>query len=639
MLQHIRDHTQGILVWTVIILIILAFATFGLGSYFSGASKNVAITVNGVEISSTEYTRAYRAAEVRMQQQMGPQFDASLLPPEMIRNQVVEELISRALIDQLIEEVGLVAGHQQVLDALHRSPDFQDANGQFSPARYRELLRQNRLTPEVYEAGVARDLARAQLYTAMTATGFATLADARHYLSLAQETRSLGLLLVPADTGEVAVSEDEIQTFYETNRASFMEPERVRLAYIDLDVQKMASEVNIDEDELRQYYEDNIAQFTEGEEERQARHILVAVTSEVSDADALARAKALRERILKGEDFAALAREVSDDPVTGPLGGDLGMLQRSSVLLDKSLLDAIFALPPGEISEPVRSPFGYHVLRVERVKPAKIKPFAAVREEILKALQLQVVEERFDKLVQDIDQIAYDNPESLEAVAGETGLPIEESDWISRERPPQGVLGNPRVLQTAFSEEVIAGRNSDLLELSDTHFMVLRVREHRPAKQKPLEAVRDQIVAQLKREKRNARTLDAAEAAMAKLRAGTPPEAVARELAGASWVRNARVGRMDPPGAIPPDVVATAFSLPPPAEGKVSYKVMPRAGGSAAVVAVYAVTPPSELKEAELARLREQMAQFAGTLSFQRLVQHLREQAEISLNLPSDDEL
>ncbi|HEB57796.1 MAG TPA: hypothetical protein ENJ01_01085 [Gammaproteobacteria bacterium] len=639
MLQLIRDHTQGIFVWTVIVLIIAAFATFGLSSYLSGSSKNIAIKVNGEEISSTEYTRAYRATEQRIQKQMGPQFDAAMLPPEMIRNQVVEELISRTLIDQLIDDIGLVASRQQVLDYLHQIPDFQDASGQFSPERYREILAQSRLTTEGYEASVARELVQSQLRSGLMATGFVTLAEARNYLSLVQESRSLGLLLIPADSGEFSISDEEIQQYYETNRASFMEPERVRLAYIDLDVQKMASQVDIDEAELHRYYQDNIGQFMEGEEERQARQILVTVSSARPDAEALARAQELRERILKGEDFGAVAREASDDPVTGPLGGDLGMLNRSSALVDKTLLEAIFSLPPGQVSEPVRSAFGYHLIRVDKVRPPKIKSFASVRAQILEHLRLQAVEKNFDELVQQLDQTAYDNPDSLEPAAEEIGRPIEESDWIVRNQPPEGILGHPRVQQAAFSEDVLAGKNSDLLELSDTHFMILRVREHQAAKQKPLEDVREQIVAQLKREKRAERAFAAAEAALAKLQGGEAPDQVARELAGASWVRNARVGRQDPPAAIPADVIATAFSLPPPAERQVSYRAIRRPGGAAAVVAVYAVMAPEQLKETELAVLRSQMSQFAGMLSFQRVIQHLREQAEVSINIQKDDDL
>lgn len=640
MLQLIRDHTQGIFVWTVIVLIILAFATFGLSSYLSGSSKNIALTVNGTEISSTEYSRAYRIAEQNLQARMGAQFDASLIPPEMIRSQVVERLVARTLIDQLIDDIGLTASHQQVLDYLHQQPDFQDENGRFSPQRYRQILQQARLTPETYEAGVARDLAQAQLRAGIGMTGFATLAEARRYLSLVQETRSMGVLLIPADEkAEVSISEEEIQQYYEANRPSFMEPERVRLAYIDLDVEKMAGVVTIDEAELLKYYEENIGQFMEGEEERQARQILVTVTAERSDAEALARAQALRERILKGEDFATVARKESDDPVTGPLGGDLGMLSASSALVDKTLHDAIFSLPPGQVSEPIRSNFGYHLVRVEQVKPAKVKPFASVRAQILSHLQLQAVEEKFDEMVQELDQLAYDSPDSLEPAASQIGQPIVESDWITRNTPPQGVLGNPRVLQAAFSETVLSGKNSDLLELSDTHFMVLRMREHKPAVQKPLAEVRDTIVAQLTREKRAERALAVAEAALARLQGGERPEQVAQELAGASWILNAKVGRQDPPGTIPADVVASAFSLPPPAEGQATYKVVQRAGSTAAVIAVYAVRPPPELKETELAVLRSQMAQFAGSLSFKRMVQHLREQAEVSINLPKDEDL
>ena len=640
MLQQIRDRAQGIIVWTIVGLIVIAFATFGLNSYLGGSGGGTVAVVDGTEISEAEYLRALRNYQDQLQRLLGKQLDPAMLDPARLRPAVIEGLVERVLLEQFLDDAGFAASPRLVFETLAANPAFQE-NGKFSRERYRRLLRAQRIDERAYEASVAQDLLRDHLRRGVAGSGIATRAEAWALLRAKREVRDVGVLEFALKPYLVAasVSDEAVREYYEANKESFREPEQVRVQYVELNLETLARSIAIDEQSLRDYYEQNRRAFATGKAERRARHILIKVDADTPDAEARKKAEEALARIRSGEPFEKVAREMSEDKASAEQGGDLGFFTRDAMV--KPFADLVFSLKAGEVGGPVRTRFGYHVVKVEAVREPEIPPFEKVKDKILRELQLEQAEERFYELSEKLYNLSEESPDSLEPVAQELGLEIKTSDWFSRAGGP-GVLAHRDVVEAAFSPEVMEeGRNSPLIDVDDTRRLVLRVIGHREARVKPLEAVKDLITARLKREQAAEAARQAAEAAAARLAAGEAPEKVAAAVEGAAWKRIGWVEREGPrAGArLARDLRRAAFALPLPQDGKAGVKVqtVSRAGGEVAVVAVFGRRLPEKLDDKDVVAEQRRLAAARGQDDFEHLMRFLRQTADVSIT-PAGDE-
>lgn len=628
MLQSIRDRAQGIVIWFIVGLIILSFALWGVEGYLGGGEETHVASVDGMEISENELARVHQNQLEELRRMLGDSYRPGMVDEGALRRQALDQLIDRYVMRQLLQQGGFAAAPQQVRATIQGMEAFHDQNGAFSLERYEQLLGYQGMSPDQFEREVARDLTAQQLYGGVVDTGFVTAAELERYRQLLNQTRDVGVLTVAAESflDEVKIADDAVRAFYDENRDRFMKPAQVEIEYLDLSLEDVADEIDVSEEELRRYYEEHQGQYT-SPEQRRARHILIATGPERSEQEAKSEMDALRRQIEEGAAFEDLAKQHSDDPGSRAQGGDLGFFARGA--MDPAFEEAVFALEEGQVSAPVRSSYGYHLIKLEAVQPPAGKSFEQVREDIARELRMQEAEPQFYEVLDRAINLAYEHPDTLEVAAEELGLEVRTAGPFSREGG-EGVASNPEVVREAFGAEVLEDRiNSEPVEIAPNRHVILRLRQHHPAEPRPFEAVAEEIRTGLKRDEARERAMQAARDAAERLRSG----AAAGDLAGAGdWQRVAALSRT--PGEeeqvqLPSSVRRLAFRLPHPGEAEPSVEVRSLPSGDAAVVALYGVKP-GEPKETD-PKARD-FAQAAGQSEFARMLQFARQTSDVKIN-------
>jgi len=639
MLQSIRDRAQGIIVWTIVGLIIITFALFGLSSYLSGSAKAVVATVNGVEISQTELLREFQNAQQRLQQMLGANYRADLFNEELMKQQVLEGLIQRELINQQLDSDKFHVAPQQVVATLQKMPAFQDANGEFSTENYRRVLSLQGIPAELFEMQLARDIANEHLRNGIVRSTFVTNTEEQRFLSLQEQQRKIGYLRIPQQryVDQVKVSDTEITAFYEQNANEFSTPEEVSVDYIELNLTDLASQVSVSDAEVRAYYDQHQENYVSQQEQRKVSHILIKVDSDVDDQTARKKIDSLARRLQNGEDFAALAKAESQDPGSASQGGDLGFISPGT--MDKAFEQAAFQLSKNEISQPIRTRFGYHLIEVTDIRPVELQPFDTVKAQIRKDLQTQQAEQRFYEEVDKLNNLSYENPDSLIPVAEQLGLQVKQGPLFTASGG-EGLFSNDRIVSAAFSDEVLQqNRNSDLLEISDTHVVVLHLREHKAAALRSLDEVRDLIVGRIKQQRARELAEKDAKEALTRLAAAEEPEKVASDYKQ-KW-QDAGLIKRQPTETdkLNEQIREAVFSLPRPKDNQPELTSLVLPGGDAVVVALYRVQdgePATDTKT--LQATGQQLANVAGQIEYSAFLAYLQSKADITRNLKPSEE-
>ncbi|TVQ84706.1 MAG: peptidylprolyl isomerase [Chromatiaceae bacterium] len=641
MLQEIRERAQGWVAWAIVILISVPFAFWGIDSYLGGGREPFVAKVDGTKISERAFTNNVQRTRMELRERLGAAFDPALFDDARIRAQVLEQMINELVLRDATLGLGLRVSDQAVQAAILAEPFFQE-DGVFSRAAYQRVLRLQGLSPAGYEENLRQRLLTTQLPRAVTETEFVTPAELDASIRLLRQRRELSYILLDAASfmPTEAPDEESIQAWYDTHQAAFETPEQVRASYLLLDAATLLGDAAPDEATLRERYQERLPEFSTPEE-RRIRHILITapVGSEAEVADAAReRLLAAREQILAGADFATLAAELSDDPGSAANGGDLGFVARG--LLDPAFAEVAFGLPAGELSEPVRSRFGYHLIEVTEVRGGEVSDFEAVREQLARELTAGQTEAAFFDAAEQLATLAYESPDSLIPAAEALGLTVQTSDWFARDGG-EGLFANPRVVAAAFSDDVLEqGNNSELIEpaLDGQQALVLRVDDRRPPALQPMEAVRDEIIASLQSEQAAAAALEAAAAMVEQLQAGAPLDEVAGEHA---VVVPGLVAR-NAPGLLP-TVLQVGFALPRPesAAADSTYGSAATPEGGAVVVALASVddADPTGLPAAERAGERSLLSDALGRSHLSEFLAYLRGRAKVEQRAFDGDEL
>lgn len=632
MLQEIRERAQGWVAWAIIILISIPFAFWGIDSYFGGGADPVVASVNGTEITERAFSQNVNRTRIQLRERLGDAYDPALFGDGRLREQVLERMIRETLLLEDSQAMGMRTSDEAVRAAILSEPAFQ-SNGAFSNERYEQVLRLQGLTPAAYEDSLRRQLLSTQLLRAVQDTAFATNALAKRSLSLQQQQRRLSYLSVPAAAFASEVeppTEEAITAYYEARQEAFKTPEQVRINYLLLDAASLApTEKVVDEAELREQYELRLDEFRVPEE-RRVRHILVSVPMDADAATAeeqRQKAQAVKRRIEAGEPFAKVAAEASEDPGSADSGGELGWIGRGA--LDPAFEQAVFAIEPGVLGDPVRSRFGYHVVEVLDARGGEPRPFEAVREDLIAELSSGTVEGVFFEQAEQLATLTYESPDSLVPAAEALGLEVQQTDWIDRSGG-EGLFANPRVVDAAFSEEVLAlGNNSELLEPEPEvlQALVLRVAEHREPSVRPLDEVRDEIVALLEEQQAADAAAAEAEAIAARVREG---EMLTGAAPGREVVDAGLVERMT--DAVPANVRQLAFSMPRPSTiDQPSVETSRTGNGDALVVVVSEVVDvdPAQLGDAEIDAEARLLARSLAAADAEALVADMEARAKI----------
>lgn len=610
MLQNLRDRLSGPFVWFIVGIIVIPFAFFGIETFRSGGGDPTVARVGDQKIKESQFRAGHEQRLQQLQALMGENFRPDMIDQERFRQTVLADMVQESLLRQHVQNAGYRASDAMVFEAIEAIPAFQD-NGKFSTEAYRSRLAQQGYAPARFEQQLRDALVVDQLREGILGSAFAPPAAAALGYRLDQQQRWLAYAVFEAARylPQVQVSDAQVQERYDRQPARFQAPERLRAAYVELALDQLPPAPVPEPEVLRVIYDAEKATRFATVEERRARHILVNFGADKDQARA--RIQALAEKIAQGADFASLASSQSDDPGSKAQGGDLGWVRRGQML--EKFEQALFALGAGEVSGPVETEFGWHLIKLEGVREAQTRPFeeAEVQAELLAAYRQRDAERRFQELAEKIEQAAFESPSSLEPVAQATGLPLQSSDWFTRTEGA-GPFAQPAVREAAFSDDVLqAGENSRPVQVGDNHILVLRKQDYEAPRQKPLEEVAGAIRDELKAEGARAKAAAEAAAALEALGQGRALEQVVTQkkaqLKAPGLVRRTA-------GDVDARILAELFRLPRPAEGAASRSTVALPNGDVALVVSTAVQDGDWAAAAEAdraqqaARLRDSLA-------------------------------
>ena len=417
--------------------------------------------------------------------------------------------------------------------------------------------------------------------------------------------------------------------YFDSNRQRFASPEQVNVEYVELSRDDIARTVLVEESELRSLYQERKADYTQPAQ-REARHILVELAADAdaaSEAAARERIEEVSRRLAGGMSFEAAAREYSDDPGSSRRGGSLGWF--SSGVMDPAFEDAAFDLAEGERSDVVRTPFGLHLIEVTGRREAGVAEFEEVRDRLREDYQLEVAEQLYFEQVEQLANLAFEHPDTLEVAAEALDVPLRETGLLSRNPDdPQGLAAEPRFLEAAFSPEVLEeGNNSELLEFEGALVAVLRVEEHRPSREQDFDSVREEARTELVAVRSAERAREAGEEIIDRLRGGEAEGALASEL-GLEWSPDDSLRRAEP--APSPGLSGLVFRMPKPEAGASSYDGLAEDSGDFVVAALRAVNS-GEVDDAE-PMSRDRLALELGRAELAATVASFRAGADIVVN-------
>jgi len=621
MLEAVRKNKR--IAQVILAIIIIPFAFFGMDSYFSDGPAGAEVaSVGGTKISAAEFDRALRDQQDRLRESMGETVDRAVLESDELRRAVLENLVNQRVLALHAANNRMVVTQQQLQEVIASLPAFQ-SDGRFSLERYENVLRAQGMSPAVFESRLGQDLRVQQLAQAVSESSFAAAASARRFLAAQLEEREVReLRFAPADVmAEVKLDEGAAQRFYEANPARFERPARVRAQYVAFDEEALLQQVSVTDEAVQQFYAANPDRFGEPEQ-RRARHILIpSGSSAEEEAQARDKTAAILTRLRSEPDrFEELAKTESQDTGSAERGGDLGYFGRGAMV--KPFEDAAFGLEKGQISEPVRSEFGFHIIEVTDIRPATVRPLDAVREEIADELRRQEASRRFAELADQFANTVYEQSDSLQPAAELLKLEIRETDWVERIGGAVGPYENEKLLNALFSDDAVKHkRNVEAVEVARGTLVSARVLEFEAAQRLPFEAVSPIIEQQLRAEEATRLVRERGEAALAAANRG-------EQIAG-EWSAPRKLQRGNP--VLPAPAMQAVFEAP---SGKLpahAGATMP--GGSYAVFRIESVARP-ELKgdDPRAKAIAEQYERLMAERDFSAYLSALREQYEVVIN-------
>ena len=638
MLSAIRDRSRGVFSWLIVGLLSVPFALWGINSYFGTGATRAVAEVNGREINQSEFTQRFQQQYQRLQSLYGERFSPELVDEASLRRQVLEDLVSEHLLIDYADQHGLIVSDAALAEAIGSIEAFQN-DGSFDPARYAQLLGARGYSPAGFEFELRQAERTDQLRGVLLHAPVVTDAAIDRFLALTNQRRDLlvARLRVPPEAVPTPTPA-ELEAYYEANRSDFATAPRVQLRYLLASASQLASEISVSDEEVAARYEADRDSY-QTPERRRVAHVLL------TGDDAADRLTAMREQITNGQRSFAEAAAESEDAASAASGGELGWLTRED--LDPTLATAVFALPVDQLSEPVKSPYGWHLLRVTEIEPAERQPLADVRDSIRETLRTEQVEERRYELAESLEQLAFEHPGSLDPAAEAVRLPLATTDWLSAapEAPqaapalPDAVLSKMR--QLAFTPALLEdGDNSPLIELEDGSLLLFRVAAHEPAQPRPFDEVRAEVAAQLQAEQRAIRLAEAADAVEAAWQAGQDPSTLSLPNVEITLQRHPGVQRAGAgEGAVEPAIRQLAFRMPVG-----DYRQVALDDGARAVVHVRdleTAAPGETADEGQLAARREairaQLEAARGQTQLLAFVGALREDADVRLQTVDPD--
>ena len=597
--------------------------------YYNTITATFVAKVDGHNITQQDFRERYDAYRAQTQRMYGQQFDAQAFDTPQRKREVLDQMVNEELILDANDKLGAVVPAKQVFDEIASYPAFQ-VDGKFDKDQYRMLLAAQRKSPLQFEDSIRHDLALRQLIGQLSQGSIVTEADVNDYLRLRDQTRDFRLLKLDKPVGDAKIADAEIDTYYKAHGDEFMTPEKVSLDYVELDAAKMQVADKIDDATLKQQYEDQKTHFV-SPEQRLASHILIKVDKNADAAAqkaALEKAQAIATQAKSSKDFAALAKTDSEDLGSKAQSGDLGWLDKG--VTDPAFETALFAMKKGEVSDPVKSDEGYHVIQLRDVRAEKVRSFDEVKGELAKKYFEGEREREYSDVSGKLTDAIYQDPTSLAPAAKTLGMTVQKTDLFARSGGT-GIAANPAVIKAAFSNSVLTeGNTSDPIELGPNHIVVMRLDQHEKSVPKPLDQVREDIRKRLSGQQVAKQAHERADALYARLGKGESLLKLADELKLKPEEQKG-IGRNA--ANLDGKLVAEVFKLARPQDGKPVAAEIALANDAYALIALDAVTDgdPSKLDAKTREAARNQLRQGVGSEAVRGFIDSLRKNAKIEI--------
>jgi peptidyl-prolyl cis-trans isomerase D len=622
MLQNIRDNTQGMIAKFIIAAISIPFILFGVESLFQSGGSNHVAEVNGEAISDADLRQAIALQQRQIMSRMGDKIDPAMLQEDRLKGAALEALINQKIMLLAAEESHIGISGAAIDQMIVANKDFQ-VDGKFSAERFQDLLRNAGFTARMYKDLLKNELIINQQASGIAQSGFMTNKESKLAAGLLNQARDVRYAVLPLEKekGSAPVSDEEIKAYYDQHADEFYRPEQVIAEYVELNARQFYPEIA--EEELKREYDSLVANF-QASERRRVSHILLK-TKDRSKDEAIKQLNEFKARIDKGEAFAEVAKQVSEDAGTKKSGGDLGFVSEGG--LPQPLIDAAKGLEKGTVSAPVVSDAGVHLLYLADVIKSEPPKYDAEKDNIRLRLQQERSAKAFVAASEKLADASFNAPD-LASVAKTMGIEVRQSEAVIRDNPPtEGIFSNRKVIDSLFSDEVLGqGLNSDLIEIeAGADVVVVRAKEHTPRELKPLEEVSADIRQKLAEQIARANLQKKADAIIAAIKSSS-------DKSGISWQEAKAVKRS---GAnVPFEILGSAFDVAAPPAGKrvLLSKVM--SNGDVAIIDVSNVSQPGAMDAAapEMSAISRFLAQNDGRESYEAWQKYLADSAEIKKN-------
>ena len=617
LIQHLRDRSEGVFAKILIGLIIIVFALFGFGSittYLAPVPK-VAV-VNGDEITQQEMELA---VERNRQYQLSQDVNPLDIDEDQLRDNVLQTLITRKLLSQAVEDMNLQFSEARLEKEIIDTPVFQ-INNVFDSEQFQVVIRSSGFTPMSYRDEMRSDKLLGQLMSAIKSTVFVTDSMIRRVGSLSGQTRDIAFLRLDLESllSEVGVTSEELRSYYDANLQSYETEETVDIGYVELKLADIIDEVEVTEAALASYYTEHRASYSMPESRRVA-HILIESSDDSDREAAKQKAREIHQQFLSGGDFSELATEHSDDPGSAANGGDLGFPERG--IFDPDFEVVAFELDLEQISEPVLTNDGYHIIKLLELEEGHEPELEEVRETVENTYRESLAEDLFISRSNRLSELAFESAD-LQGPAAELGLQIKSTGHVSR-KATEGIAGDIKVMDAVFSGDLLLdGNNSDIIEISQTQHVIVRVNSHELGKLQSFEDVKESIRENLIRDKASELAESSAREMVAMLESGSVTRFVADQY-GLEWQVFSSADRNQTD--LDPDIRDHAFTLPRPAEGDKSIGYTGLPDGDVVVISVTNVVnrAESDLIATEMTGIGGFLASQQGFLDFQEFQDNL----------------
>lgn len=638
MLQAIREKAQGWIAWAIVALISIPFALWGIQEYLGVGGEVEVAVVDGDAITQRMLDDRVRDFRELQRARLGDLYDADLFEDSLLKPQVLDAMVEERVLVNGTRDWNLRTSDAKARGYIASIPGFQ-RDGRFDGQLYEDALRNRGMSRTGFEQSIRQDLVVDQFRSAVRDSAFITESDLKTRIRLLEEQRSFAFVRVPADKyrGALAPDSDQLRAYYDANLDRYRTPERVKVNYLVLDAATLSGLVEVSDASLRQYFQDHRAEFL-GREERAMRHILVAVPPGASDDEAdkaKAEATDLVRQIREGADFAELAKSHSDDPGSASSGGDLGWVEQGMMVAPFE--EAAFALGEGQVSDVVRTEYGFHVIQVTAVRGGSNAQFEDVRDKVEAAYRKLEAENLYFDHAERLAELAYENASSLAPAAEALALDVRETDWLSRDAAMPAPLNSPKVANAIFSDDVLGeGHNSELIEVGPQLAVVVRIADHEPAGAKAFDQHVSSIEADYVHDMASQEAARVGRQLLDEMKAGGKRLADVAEAHDWAVQRPGAVGRDS--DKAPPEVLSAAFAVEPPEPSRPGYTGVVSAEGDFMLIEVASVEAGQleALPEAERKALVDRAKRLTANAQLDALTQSLRNRASIEIRAIGD---